>query len=96
MNQGNAHNPGDNLPFNIRGYQSWNLAATANSGLTYNQDQINNPLTKYKINTGDVPWRLSTYLAALALEYKLLKNNGQDLTKVKHEIFFMFRIIKSN
>jgi hypothetical protein len=39
------------------------------------------------LNAGDGGVRLGIYLSVLATEYKLLKNNGQDLSKIKHEIF---------
>ena len=40
-----------------------------------------------QIKAGDASAQLGIYLGVLATEYRLLKNKGQDVTKVKHELF---------
>jgi hypothetical protein len=63
---------GESMPLNERGWGDY--AAP----FDYNAETM---------QIGDGSARLGIYLAALATEYRLLKNNGQDVTKVKHEIF---------
>lgn len=43
--------------------------------------------TGNELKLGDGGTRLGIYISALATEYRLLKNNFQDVTKVKHELF---------
>ncbi|MFN7910279.1 MAG: 3-coathanger stack domain-containing protein [Bacteroidota bacterium] len=73
--------PGESIPFNERGNQSWSIILNPTSTYLVDGGPIN------KLRAGDASARLGIYIAALATEYKLLKLNGQDLTKVKHEIF---------
>ncbi|MBK9286052.1 MAG: hypothetical protein IPM51_17285 [Sphingobacteriaceae bacterium] len=40
-----------------------------------------------KLKAGDATAQLGCYIAVLATEYRLLKNSGQDVSKIKHEIF---------
>jgi len=62
---------GMSIPFNRRG--------NSGSSALFDPGQ--------SLNSGDASAQLGCYLGVLATEYKLLKNNGQDLTKIKHEIF---------
>ena len=43
--------------------------------------------TGNELKMGDGGTRLGIYIAVLATEYRLLKNNGQDVSKIKHELF---------
>ena len=43
--------------------------------------------TANELKLGDAGTRLGIYISALATEYRLLKNNGQNLSKIKHELF---------
>jgi hypothetical protein len=63
---------GESIPFNERGWEDNSL------NYTYKSDRL---------KIGDGTARLGIYLALLATEYRLLKNNGQDISKTKHEIF---------
>lgn len=63
---------GGSVPFNQRGFAGAN-------------NQIFSP--SQDLRSGDATAQLGCYLSVLATEYRLLKNNGQDLTKIKHEIF---------
>ena len=65
-------NAGESIPFNQRGYDGANY-------------QVFKP--GQELRAGDATVQLGCYLAVLATEYRLLKDNGQDLTKIKHEIF---------
>lgn len=73
---------GESIPFNERGYYD---AAGPN--------EFFNPFTNFPesgngtLKAGDASARLGIYLSGLATEYRLLKNNGQDVSKVKHELF---------
>jgi hypothetical protein len=66
---------GESIPFNEK--------ITAHSNPAANLDLTDAP----KLHAGDASARLGIYLSVLATEYRLLKNNNQDVTKVKHEIF---------
>jgi hypothetical protein len=63
---------GESIPFNQRGYDGANY-------------QVFKP--GQELRAGDATVQLGCYLAVLATEYRLLKDNGQDLTKIKHDIF---------
>ncbi|MEI8135974.1 MAG: hypothetical protein WCH21_01470 [Bacteroidota bacterium] len=69
---------GESIPFNQRGFD----------GGTHQTFQIGQDL-----RSGDASVQLGCYLSVLATEYRLLKNNGQDLTKIKHEIFYALNAI---
>lgn len=43
--------------------------------------------TGNELKLGDGGTRLGIYISTLATEYRLLKNGGQDVTTVKHELF---------
>ncbi|MCA6437484.1 MAG: T9SS type A sorting domain-containing protein [Bacteroidetes bacterium] len=75
--------PGESLPFNERGNQSWDIMHPDNAGLTY----LTSGLGTDQMRAGDCSARLGIYLTALAMEYRLLKMNGQDVSRVKHELF---------
>ncbi len=62
---------GESIPFNERRFKH---------NITHNADSR-------EILAGDGGTRLGIYLSTLATEYKLLKNNNQDLSEIKHEIF---------
>lgn len=66
---------GESIPFNEK--------ITAHLNPASNLDLTDAP----KLHAGDASARLGIYLSVLATEYRLLKNNNQDVTKVKHEIF---------
>lgn len=69
---------GESIPFNER---NWDQT-------TYTPGNPASAGDNHRVlNHGDEGSRLGLYLAVLATEYKLLKNNGQDLTIIKHEIF---------
>ncbi len=68
-------NFGESLPFNEK--------ITKHSNTAVNIDLSDAP----KLHSGDASARLGIYLSVLATEYRLLKNNNQDVSKVKHEIF---------
>ena len=62
---------GQSIPFNQRGF---------NDSYTYTAPtQI--------LKTGDGTVQLGIYVGVLATEYRLLKDKGQDVTQVKHELF---------
>ncbi|MCU0359371.1 MAG: T9SS type A sorting domain-containing protein [Bacteroidia bacterium] len=63
---------GESIPFNER--RSY-----------YNVVNLDN--NSRVIKAGDAGTRLGIYLGALATEYKLLKNNGKNLGRIKYEIF---------
>ncbi|MFN8231123.1 MAG: T9SS type A sorting domain-containing protein [Bacteroidia bacterium] len=63
---------GASLPFNQRGWRDQTPPFINHSE---------------QIKAGDVSAQLGIYLGVLATEYRLLKNKGQDVTKVKHELF---------
>jgi len=63
--------PGESIPFNSRGNGGNSAFFTPGQSL----------------KSGDASAQLGCYLGVLATEYRLLKNNGQDLSKIKHEIF---------
>ncbi len=67
---------GESIPFNER------IAKHSNSGAD-GGDMHEAP----KLHAGDGSARLGIYLSVLATEFQLLKNNNQDVAKVKHEIF---------
>ncbi|MBL7912399.1 MAG: T9SS type A sorting domain-containing protein [Bacteroidia bacterium] len=69
---------GESMPFNERNWDETTVGVINASDPQKNQRVLRH---------GDETARLGIYLAVLATEYKLLKNNGQDLTTVKHEIF---------
>ncbi len=66
---------GENIPFNER--------SKVNNG-PYPYTSID---ASDEIKAGDAVAQIGMYIATLATEYKLLKNNGQDVTTVKHEIY---------
>lgn len=66
---------GESIPFNEKITAHPNPAASLNL--------FEGP----RLHAGDASARLGIYLSVLATEYRLLKNNNQDVTKVKHEIF---------
>lgn len=64
---------GLSIPFNERGYEeSFPYFA---------------PDVSHTLKAGDASARLGIYISVLATEYRLLKNNGQNVSKVKHELF---------
>lgn len=71
---------GESIPFNER-HSKRGIPGV--SGLGSNNDIKNG----VDMDQGDSPTRLGIYLSVLVTEYKLLKANNQDLTRVKHEIF---------
>jgi hypothetical protein len=62
---------GESIPFNER-------SSGANKSI---------PSFSNKLHTGDGTARLGLYLSVLATEFRLLKDNNQDVTNVKNEIF---------
>jgi hypothetical protein len=70
-NNNNNDGHGESIPFNERNF-AWGPNGYS-PGL--------------EMKCGDEGARTGIYLAALATEYRLLKNNSQDVTRVKHEIF---------
>lgn len=66
---------GESIPFNEKNSKHTNPSATVDLG------------GAPKLHAGDATARLGIYLSVLATEYRLLKNNNQDVSKVKHELF---------
>ena len=64
---------GESIPFNRRG------------GTKYSDPPFDTTATY--MQAGDASARLGIYLSVLATEYRLLKNNNQDVTALKHETF---------
>lgn len=64
-------NAGQSLPFNQRGFI----------------DSYTYSVPSYTLKTGDCSAQLGIYVAVLATEYRLLKDNGEHTDKVKHELF---------
>lgn len=62
---------GQSIPFNQRGF---------NDSYTYSSPS-------YTLKVGDASAQLGMYVGVLATEYRLLKDKGQDVSKVKHELF---------
>lgn len=74
INNADSPDHGESIPMNERVWED-------NSGV-----YSNSYLSKI-MKAGDAGTRLGIYISVLATEYRLLKNNGQDVTKIKHEIF---------
>lgn len=74
QNDTTSHDHGESIPFNERGLEGLDI------GRPYSN-------TGSELHAGDAGTRLGIYISALATEYRLLKNNFQDVTKVKHELF---------
>lgn len=62
---------GESMPFNQRG----------------TNDAVIFPKYSNDIKVGDCTAQLGVYMGVLATEYRLLKNKGQDLSKIKHELY---------
>jgi hypothetical protein len=52
------------------------------------KNKRNHTSTDHSIKTGDITIRLGYYLVMLASEYKMLKNNGEDVTATLAEIYY--------
>lgn len=63
--------PGQSIPFNQREYRD---------SYTYSD-----PSSKLKVGDGTV--QLGIYIGVLATEYRMLKDKGEDVSNVKHELF---------
>lgn len=70
---------GESIPFNEKLTIHNDNTASSTMGLGFNGAP--------KLHAGDATVRLGIYLSVLATEYRLLKNNNQNVSKVKHEIF---------
>lgn len=73
-NDENSPDHGESMPFNERAIE----------GLLPGAFYTN---TGNELKLGDAGTRMGIYISTLATEYRLLKNNFQDVTKVKHELF---------